>query len=629
MPKTWQALALLRSSGTVRSAYVNELFLKGHSFMKQISLILLFKILAVLSFSQNTAMNEADILRAVDEVIEDRNKVFEIIFRNGFLVEQNPLLCMKIHQKLLIQARISKDKKNEAEALDVIGYCYRLLGNTVKSMEYAVEAVKLANETGDGVIIADCTISLAHILKEQSNYQEAIEMYKWVYKISQDSQSYNLQALALMELGDIYLNKNELDSALIYSEESYKLFIEANYFSYLSQIFGQLGMTHSRMGNNDQALHYFQMAIRESVGSGSPKFINQTYYYLASHFFNNHQLDSASHYAKLAIDSVENSGFSTLVLKPAKLLVDLYRGLNCDSSMKYLDVYLAANDSLFNTKKIQQIQLITFENEKALAQAEQEKKDALALDELEKQKLVRNGFIGGFLMLLFSSIIFLIQRNKIKLGKERSDELLLNILPEEVAEELKTKGSAEAKMLDEVTVLFTDFKGFTEISEKLSPKALIAEINECFSEFDRIMQKHGIEKIKTIGDAYMAAGGLPIPNTSHAQDVVNAALEIQYFMLEYAKRKKAAGELFFEIRIGVHTGPVVAGIVGVKKFAYDIWGDTVNIASRMESGGEIGKVNVSATTYNRVRHQYKCTPRGKVIAKGKGEIDMYFVESPV
>lgn len=210
--------------------------------------------------------------------------------------------------------------------------------------------------------------------------------------------------------------------------------------------------------------------------------------------------------------------------------------------------------------------------------------------------------------------------------KKRSDELLLNILPEEVAEELKAKGSADAKQFDEVTVLFTDFKDFTQLSEKLIPKDLVAEINACFSAFDLIMQKHGIEKIKTIGDAYMAVGGLPTINNSHATDVVNAALDIQAFMHDHKTQKQAVGEPFFEVRIGIHTGPVVAGIVGIKKFQYDIWGDTVNTASRMESSAEEGKVNISGTTYERVKNTFACTYRGKIQAKGKGEIDMYFVE---
>jgi class 3 adenylate cyclase/putative methionine-R-sulfoxide reductase with GAF domain len=210
--------------------------------------------------------------------------------------------------------------------------------------------------------------------------------------------------------------------------------------------------------------------------------------------------------------------------------------------------------------------------------------------------------------------------------KQRSEELLLNILPEEVAEELKANGSTEAKLINQVTVIFTDFKYFTNIAEQLSPGALVAQIHECFSAFDLIMEKYGVEKIKTIGDAYMAAGGLPTPNKTNAHDVVNAALAMNRYMHEHKRKKEAAGELFFEMRIGIHTGPVVAGVVGVKKFAYDVWGDTVNIASRMESCGVIGKVNISETTYALVKENFNCIYRGEIEAKNKGKMKMYFVE---
>jgi len=221
------------------------------------------------------------------------------------------------------------------------------------------------------------------------------------------------------------------------------------------------------------------------------------------------------------------------------------------------------------------------------------------------------------------------QYQEIEKEKQISENLLLNILPAEVAEELKAKGSADAKQFDEVTVLFTDFKDFTRLSEKMSAKELVEEINTCFVFFDRIIESHGVEKIKTIGDSYMCAGGLPVANKTHAVDVVSAALEIKNFILDRVAEQTSLGREPFQVRIGVHTGPVVAGIVGVKKFAYDIWGDTVNTASRMESSGEAGKVNISNSTYELIKDNFICTARGKVIAKNKGEMEMYFVDKRI
>jgi class 3 adenylate cyclase len=211
--------------------------------------------------------------------------------------------------------------------------------------------------------------------------------------------------------------------------------------------------------------------------------------------------------------------------------------------------------------------------------------------------------------------------------KKKTDDLLLNILPHETADELKRWGISPARSYESVTVMFTDFKGFTRISEQLAPQRLVSELDLCFRAFDDIIERHQIEKIKTIGDSYLCVSGLPKANPTHARDVVTAALEMQKYLNVLKQEKQKHNEPYFEMRIGIHTGPVVAGIVGVKKFAYDLWGDTVNTASRMESCCEVGKVNVSGATWELIKGRFHCIHRGKIAAKNKGEIDMYFVEA--
>ena len=211
--------------------------------------------------------------------------------------------------------------------------------------------------------------------------------------------------------------------------------------------------------------------------------------------------------------------------------------------------------------------------------------------------------------------------------KQRSDDLLLNILPQETADELKENGEVQAKKFDEVSVLFTDFQGFTQQSESMIPETLVQSIDFYFSKFDEIVKKHGLEKIKTIGDAYMCAGGLPHALENHAVKICEAALEMVEFVRK-TKRSSTHDLAKFDVRLGINTGPVVAGVVGNTKFQYDIWGDTVNTAARMESSGVVGKVNISESTYDILKEHevFRFTERGALSAKGKGKVKMYFVE---
>ncbi|MEI6821222.1 MAG: adenylate/guanylate cyclase domain-containing protein [Bacteroidota bacterium] len=420
------------------------------------------------------------------------------------------------------------------------------------------------------------------------------------------------------------------------------------------------------MTKGDSINYYFDLMNKALKGKNKPDYTSNYYQAYGYYCYLQNQLDSAEYYIQKSA-KIKDSNKLMINSYVGFILPGYYLALIKIKQHKYEDAIKLLNDEskellkvnlrkitlkewelLANTYKMNgeyenstntlkqyvalQKQIINDENNSRSISFETEQQINLLNIEKQKQQqeIIRQKFIRRWItvvlgLVLIFSLIILFQRNRISKERKLSEKLLLNILPYEIAKELKNKGKSDAKMFDDVTVMFTDFKGFTQISERLSPAELVNEIDICFKAFDNIIMKHNIEKIKTIGDSYMCAGGLPVINKTNATDVVSAALEIQQFMLEHLQKRNSEGKETFETRIGVHTGPVVAGIVGIRKFAYDIWGDTVNIASRMESSGEIGKVNISGSTYELVKDKYNCTYRGKIQAKNKGEIDMYFV----
>lgn len=226
---------------------------------------------------------------------------------------------------------------------------------------------------------------------------------------------------------------------------------------------------------------------------------------------------------------------------------------------------------------------------------------------------------------VFAGTLVLILSHNLNLERRKSDRLLQSILPSTIAEELKLMDKSTPRKYDNATVLFTDFVGFTKISEDLSAEELVEELDLIFREFDRIIKNYNIEKIKTIGDSYMAVGGIPVQNKTHPLDCVMAALEIADFMDLLKEEKERAGKIPWQVRIGVNTGSLIAGVIGDYKFAYDVWGDTVNTASRLESTGEAGRVNISSHTHKLIHRYFQTDYRGRVSAKNKGEIEMFFV----
>lgn len=379
-----------------------------------------------------------------------------------------------------------------------------------------------------------------------------------------------------------------------------------------------------------------KISVNPSAGTIAPD------YYLALIRIEQNKIDEAIQLLIRDIARLNNERLAKL--RDYKLLAELYERLNhVEKAKDAYKYYILLKDSLLSDQN--KYRSLSFELEQQMSANEN---TMIALKNENKIASMSRNYSAGIaiLLLLIAAGIYARFRTKLKANAQleeknksiseeklrsdellkKSDELLLNILPVEVAEEIKQYGFSKAKTYSMVTVMFTDFKDFTTVSGKVSAELLVDEINYCFSAFDNIVQRHNIEKIKTVGDAYICVGGMPALTFTHATDILETAFEIRDFMLQRKKEKEAKGELPFELRIGIHTGPVVAGIVGVKKFAYDIWGDTVNLAARMEQNCEAGKINISGSTYDLVKDSYDCLHRGKIEAKNKGEVDMYFVE---
>lgn len=515
---------------------------------------------------------------------------------------------------------------------------------------------------------AKSLLSLSSVYARQGLYNDALKLSFDAQEKSDRLEDDKLVASINSNLGYIYLYLSDYQRALYYYQQAIKLNQKTNNEEQLVADYNSMGLISSALYKNKEALQYYEKAIHLAK-----KLNNRTIYAYAnsnsgSIYQNMGQYSKALdyHFKALKIEDElhDNYGLATefgsicVAYRELSQTLPAKKEIYLDSSIYYgnksISYCLACNNlsdlalikkelsatyalssnykiayQLFSESEQLKDSLFSSENNAQVRETEAKQMDRIKEIELAKQRqLIYFALAGGLLMMAFASVFFF-QRNKISKEKKRSEELLLNILPEEVAEELKEKGYAEAKSMESVTILFTDFKGFTQVSEKLTPHELVKEIDHCFRAFDNIITKYNIEKIKTIGDAYMCAGGLPIPNQTHAEDVVQAAIEIRDFIEARRLEKQPLGEPFFEIRIGIHTGNIVAGIVGVKKFAYDIWGDAVNIASRMESAGQEGKINISQSTFELIKHRFKCSHRGKIEAKNKGEIDMYFVESPI
>ncbi len=516
------------------------------------------------------------------------------------------------------------------------GNAFQRKGNLSQALENYLISAKITDDKKTNREIGRINDAIAGTYSEMGNHNNSVHYYQIAINALKKNNDSVRFAASIENLGDEYLNVSKPDSALIYLNESGAIFKALNYELGIAYNLGNVGIAYAQQGKNDMAKNNMNKAIEilEKQNDYYPICVYLTY--MSDIYVKQNDLPNAFNYALRSLDLAKKYGLKKQISDANLKLSKLYElNNNLPESFKYYKNYILYRDSVTNIKTVQQMANLRTDFE---VQKKQDKIGFLEKEaEINQLKDKKNKTItyataiSSFLFLMIAIGIyrryrFINKTNKI-IQKEtnKSEKLLLNILPEETAKELKQNGKVQAKQFGSVSVMFTDFKEFTNISQNLSPEELVKSVDYYFSKFDSIIEKHGLEKIKTIGDAYMCAGGLPFPTIDHADKMIQAAFEIADFM-EISKKVNVENIKSFEVRIGINTGPVVAGVVGTKKFAYDIWGDTVNVASRMESTSLPGKINISETTYELIKDKYECEYRGEISVKNKGMMKMYFVQ---
>lgn len=525
-----------------------------------------------------------------------------------------------------------QDSVGIATLVNNLGAVYYNQGSHTKALEYYLRSLSLSEKTQDANSIAQALLNLGGLYLEMRDYEKALEFFNKIEQYRASLSNSELITSYLMGEGEVYFDQGLYEDAIIYYREA---LAGSQNIALRADNLIKLGIVEFQMGNKQKAIRYLDEAYQTATENNQQSEVVQALIALG-------QLYGQDNYAK-SVNAYKEAESLAKSIEANDELRDIYEGLsntysnNGDygNAFKYQTLYLNKKDSLFNLKTDDKIRGLQFDHdlqkkEDELVTAQQD----LKISELEtkRQQYVIYGTVLGLLLVFVLAIgsykryRFVNKTNKIiEVEKERSEKLLLNILPEETALELKENGKVAAKKFESVTILFSDFKGFTSYAQNLSPEELVRSVDYYFSKFDQIMDKYELEKIKTVGDAYMCAGGLPFPTTGHALKMVEAAFEIARVM-EDMKTNPEPGIVSFDVRIGINTGPVVAGVVGLNKFAYDIWGDSVNVASRMETMSEPGCINISENTYQLIKEVYECEPRGKVLVKNKGEMEMYFVK---
>jgi len=595
--------------------------------VKIIELLLCFILLFSLGELMGQDKNKSDSLESVYSSGTYAPEEELSILEKLAVYNPEPDKALAYSEQLLLRARQLDSLEYVIRAYTQKGNALRLKGDVSQALKNYLEGVEIASETNKNILLGKLYLSIADVYSIMDNRKNTILYYKKAIPIIKEEGNSIYYATVLENLGDEYnLNMAKPDSALLFFKQSGAIWKALENKQGMAYNLGNIGLAYAQKGDNDIAESNITKAIAmlTELGDYYPICVYLTY--MSDIYFEKGDVKAAFSYAERSLDLAQQYGLKDQISDADLKLSELYEKTgDMANSLRFYKNHIRYKDSVQNIRIVQQN-----------ADLEMSKKE-VELD-LSKQRTktqqiiniaitVALSLIGLLAFGLFRRNNFIKRTNKIiQKEKDRSDSLLRNILPEETALELMENGRVEAKKFDSVTVLFTDFKGFTSLAEKLAPEELVKTVDFYFSKFDEIMEKYGLEKIKTVGDAYVCAGGLPFPTKDHALKMVNAAFDIVNFV-EEAKQTDALHMVSFEIRIGINSGPVVAGVVGTKKFAYDIWGDTVNVAARMETMSDAGRINISANTYELIGDYFECEPRGEIYVKNRGMMQMYFVNS--
>ncbi len=550
------------------------------------------------------------------------------VLGNVYLVRSEYPKVLEFYFKALQIDEEIGNKKGVTAVTCNIGNLYITLEDEKKALDYLLKGLKLAEEGNYKTFAAKAIHNIGGIYARQDDYPTALDYLFRALKLNQELGNLQSVGISYQTIGDVYSKQKRYTLGALFTHRSLEIAEQLEYKFEIAKTLHILGKIYLEKAKSESIAGGGSVSGADSEDSShteQARAIQSTFRIPKGKAA---LLAAAIDYEKRALTLCKDLGIRNLMIYCYLYISEAY-ALKGDYklAMEYQTAHHAIKDSVFSEdNKAQLVKLEMqdqFERQRLVDSLKVAERERLSALQLRKQKSYSAMGMAGILLLAFFSFFIVRERGKSERERKKSDALLLNILPAEVAQELKSNGSSEAKDFDNVTVLFTDFVNFTRAGEKMSAKSLVGELHACFKAFDDITNKYGIEKIKTIGDAYLAVAGLPSADPKHAKNAVIAAIEISTFM---QKRQSELGrDNTFEIRIGIHSGSVVAGIVGIKKFAYDIWGDTVNTAARLEQNCEAGKINISETTYGLVKGEIDCIFRGEIEAKGKGQLKMYYV----